>query len=49
MYAHYFKSGKAHQLIISEDTRPTGKTINVESKKAAKAYVKENNLTAWNF
>lgn len=48
MYAHYFKSGKQHLLTISETVRPTGKTIAVASKKAAKEYIRVNGLTGWN-
>lgn len=48
MYAHYFKSGKQHLLTISETVRPVGKTVAVESKKAAREYIKANGLTGWN-
>ena len=48
MYAHYFKSGKQHLITISETVRPVGKTVAVESKKAAKEYIKTNGLTGWN-
>jgi hypothetical protein len=49
MYAHYFKAGKRHELVISDTNRPIGKTITVASKKDAKQYAKDNNLTPWNF
>ena len=49
MYAHYFKSGKAHSLVISAGPRPIGQTIAIENKAAARVYAKANNLTAWNF
>ena len=48
MYAHYFKSGKQHLITVSETVRPVGKTVAVESKKAAREYIKANGLTGWN-
>lgn len=48
-YAHYFKTADKHILIISESFRPVGETIPIDSKKAAIAYAKANNLTPWNF
>ncbi len=49
MYAHYFKSGSRHELVISETNRPIGKTLILGSKKEVKQYVKDNNLKPWNF
>jgi len=49
MYAHYFKSGPNHFLIISKDTRPTGERIVCTSKADVKAEAKARNLTPWNY
>lgn len=49
MYAHYFKAGSKHFLIISETNRPIGTKLEFASKKEVKDYAKENNLHAWNF
>ena len=48
-YAHYFKTSKHHQLVVSESTKPVGEVINFASKKEMQGYVKDNNLKAWNF
>ncbi len=47
--AHYFKSGKKHELIISNDARPVGETITVSNKKEARVVAKNLNATPWNF
>jgi hypothetical protein len=49
MYAHYFKFGKKHQLIISDSPRPVGTTHTVENKKAARHLAKKLNATPYNF
>jgi hypothetical protein len=49
MYAHYFKYGKKHQLIISDSTRPVGTTHTIENKKAARHLAKKLNATPYNF
>jgi hypothetical protein len=49
MYAHYFKKGKDHYMVISETNVPCGRTIKLGCKQVVKKYAKENNLKAWNF
>ena len=49
MYAHYFKLGSKHTMVISSTTRPVGTTTTHDSKKAAIAYVKSLNAQAWNY
>ena len=48
-YAHYFKSGKQHQLVISSDARPVGDTHSVSSKKDAKSLAKKLGATPYNY
>jgi len=48
-YAHYFKTSKNHQLVVSNTPNPVGLVINFKTKKEMQGYVKDNNLKAWNF
>ena len=48
-YAHYFKSGKNHQLVISSSPRPVGDTHVLTSKKEVKELAKQLNATPYNF
>ena len=48
-YAHYFKAGKKHELIISTGYSPTGETLQVSGKKEAKQLAKKLNAQPWNF
>jgi hypothetical protein len=49
MYAHYFKAGKKHQIVLSQGVRPVGTTTTHDSKKAAIAYAKSLKAEAWNY
>lgn len=48
-YAHYFKSGVNHFVVISDSVRPNGVTIVCTSKKDALEEAKHNNAVPWNF
>ncbi len=48
-YAHYFKSGKTQELIISESFRPVGESLPVFSKKDARQLAKKLNALPYNF
>ena len=47
--AHYFKSGKNHNLVLSQENRPVGKTVIVASKKQARQVAAEHSAKCWNF
>jgi ribosomal protein L7Ae-like RNA K-turn-binding protein len=47
--AHYFATRANKLVIISNDTRPQGITVKVNSKKEAKEVAKQHNATPWNF
>jgi len=49
MYAHYFKSGKNHILIVSSSTAPKGEQLILSSKSQVKKEAKARNLKPWNF
>jgi len=49
MYAHYYKSGKKHVLVISNNIAPVGDRLIFNSKKEVNAEVKNRNLKPWNF
>ena len=50
-YAHYFKSGKTHELMITDTPRvnPFSKKIVVSGKREARQYAKEHNAKPYNF
>lgn len=48
-YAHYFKSGKTQELIISDSFRPVGESLPVFSKKDARQLAKKLNALPYNF
>jgi len=48
-YAHYFKSGKNHFVIISATMQPNGQRIVCTSKADARIEAKNHNATPWNF
>lgn len=47
--AHYFKSGKKHIVVLSQDMRPVGKTVEVAGKKHARQVAEEHAAKCWNF
>lgn len=47
--AHYFKSGKKHILVLSQDVRPSGKTVEVTGKKQAREIAGWYEAKCWNF
>ncbi|WP_407411590.1 hypothetical protein [Acinetobacter sp.] len=49
MKAHYFKQGKSHVLILSEDARPVGERIVLDSKKAVREVAKQRGAVPHNF
>lgn len=49
MFAHYFKKGKSHVLIISETNQPIGKSYIFPGKNEMKKFCKEQGLKPWNF
>lgn len=48
-YAHYFKSGKQHTVVISDSPRPVGTTYTVENKRAARQLAAELCAKRWNY
>lgn len=48
-YAHIFKKGKKHVLILSEGFRPVGAEIEFETKQAAKAHAQAVGAKPWNY
>ena len=50
MYAHYFKFGSKHQVLITPTCQPiNGDMFTVSGKKEAREIAKINNATPWNF
>ena len=49
MYAHYFKTGSIHFVIISPDMSPSGIQVRCAGKKEARAIAKAYHATCWNF
>ena len=49
MYAHYFRTGKEHHLIISKSIKPIGATYILPSMKRVRAKAKELNAKPYNF
>ena len=48
-YAHYFRSGKKHELIIRNGQGKTESWLQVAGKREARKIAKNLNAMPWNF
>ncbi len=49
MYAHYFKSGKDHEMTISKTTKPVGWTTYFPTRREAVQHAKKLKAQPWNY
>ena len=50
LYAHYFKNGKEHIVIITPNQQPVeGQFVKVAGKREARIVARIHNAICWNF